>query len=67
MKAAVIRRFGDPDSLAIEEIDTPRPKPRSVVIKVLAAGVNRFDHYAEAHRLVSTNQVTGSLVLLPGA
>ncbi|MCZ6786295.1 MAG: zinc-binding dehydrogenase [Planctomycetota bacterium] len=45
MKAAVIRRFGDPDSLAIEEIDTPRPKPRSVVIKVLAAGVNRFDHY----------------------
>lgn len=45
MKAAVIRRFGNPDELRLEDIPTPEPKPGHVVIKVLAAGVNRFDHY----------------------
>jgi len=45
MKAAVLRQFGPPDVLKYEEIDTPRPKPGHVVIKVLAAGMNRLDHY----------------------
>lgn len=45
MKAAVIRRFGNPDELRLEDIPTPEPRPGHVVIKVLAAGVNRFDHY----------------------
>ena len=45
MKAAVIREFGDVDVLKYEEIATPKPKPGHVLIKVLAAGVNRFDHY----------------------
>ena len=46
MRAAVINRFGDPDVLEIGEIETPKPGPGSVLIKVLAAGVNRFDHGA---------------------
>lgn len=45
MHAAVLRQFGDPDVLRFEEIETPRPKPGHIVIKVLAAGVNRLDHY----------------------
>ena len=45
MKAAVIHRFGDPEVLSIEEVETPTPRPGHVVIKVLATGVNRFDHY----------------------
>ncbi len=45
MKAAVIHKFGDVDVLKYEDIATPKPKPRHVLIKVLAAGVNRFDHY----------------------
>ncbi len=45
MKAAVIREFGDVDVLKYEEVATPKPKPGHVLIKVLAAGVNRFDHY----------------------
>ena len=45
MKAAVLRQFGGPDVLRYEEIDTPKPKPGSIVIKVLAAGMNRLDHY----------------------
>jgi len=45
MKVVVLRRFGDPDVLRYEEVSTPRPKPRHVLIKVLAAGINRLDHY----------------------
>ena len=45
MKAAVIREFGDVDVLKYEEIPIPRPKPGHILIKVLAAGINRFDHY----------------------
>ena len=45
MKAAIIRKFGDPSVLTIAEVDTPRPRPGHVLVKILAAGVNRFDHY----------------------
>ena len=45
MKAAVIHEFGDFDVLKHEEVATPRPKPGNVLVKVLAAGVNRLDHY----------------------
>jgi NADPH:quinone reductase len=45
MHAAVLRQFGDPDVLRYEEIDTPSPRPGHILIKVLAAGVNRLDHY----------------------
>ena len=45
MKAAVIREFGDVEVLKYEDIETPKPKAGHILIKVLAAGVNRFDHY----------------------
>jgi NADPH:quinone reductase-like Zn-dependent oxidoreductase len=45
MKAAVIHEFGDVDVLKYEDIETPKPGPSQVLVKVLAAGVNRFDHY----------------------
>ena len=45
MKAAVIREFGDVSVLKYEDIETPKPKAGHILIKVLAAGVNRFDHY----------------------
>jgi len=45
MKAAVIREFGDFDVLKYGDIETPRAKPGSILIKVLAAGSNRFEHY----------------------
>ncbi len=45
MKASVIHEFGGFNVLKYEEIETPAPKPGHIVIKVLAAGVNRFDHY----------------------
>jgi NADPH2:quinone reductase len=45
MKAAVIHEFGDIDVLQYEEVSTPTPQPGHILIKVLAAGVNRLDHY----------------------
>ena len=44
-QAAVIHGFGDVDVLKYEEIERPTPKPGHILIKVLAAGVNRLDHY----------------------
>ncbi len=45
MKVAAIHEFGDVGVLKYEEVPTPTPKPGHILIKVLAAGVNRFDHY----------------------
>ncbi|MEZ5935424.1 MAG: zinc-binding dehydrogenase [Alphaproteobacteria bacterium] len=45
MKAAVFRAFGPPEVLRLDEVPEPRPGEGQVLIKVLAAGVNRLDHY----------------------
>jgi len=45
MKAAIIHEFGDFEVLKYEEVPTPEPRSGHVLVKVLAAGVNRLDHY----------------------
>ncbi len=45
MKAAVIHEFGYIDLLKYEDIERASPRPGHVLIKVLAAGVERLDHY----------------------
>ncbi len=45
MKAAIIHEFGDFDVLKYEEVSTPEPRAGHVLVKVLAAGVNRLEHY----------------------
>jgi len=45
MKASVIHKFGDVNVLKYEDIETPKPKKGNILIKILATGVNRFDHY----------------------
>ncbi len=44
MKAAVIRGFGGPDVLETTEVPVAEPQPGHLLIKVNAAGLNRFDH-----------------------
>jgi NADPH:quinone reductase-like Zn-dependent oxidoreductase len=44
MKAAVIRRFGGPDVLSLEEVARPVAAPGEVLVKVHAAGVNPIDY-----------------------
>lgn len=41
MKAIVIREFGPPDVLRLEDVPTPEPGPGEVLIKVHAVSVNR--------------------------
>jgi NADPH:quinone reductase-like Zn-dependent oxidoreductase len=45
MKASVIHEFGSFDVLKLEDVATPEPRAGHLLVKVLAAGVNRFDHY----------------------
>jgi NADPH:quinone reductase-like Zn-dependent oxidoreductase len=52
MKATVIHEFGDIDVLKYEEIDVPSARPGHVLVKVLAAGVNRLDHYIREGTIV---------------
>jgi len=43
MKAVVIDEFGGIDVLKVGEVDTPKPKPTEVLIKVVATSINRPD------------------------
>lgn len=45
MKAVVVREFGEPEVMRIEDVETPRPAGTQVLVKVEAAGVNPVDTY----------------------
>lgn len=45
MNASVLHEYGDPSVLRYETVAAPVPKPGQVLIKVLASGLNRLDHY----------------------
>lgn len=45
MKAIVITETGEPEVLQLREVADPRPETGEVLIKVVAAGVNRADTY----------------------
>ncbi|WP_196885432.1 zinc-binding alcohol dehydrogenase family protein [Aureivirga sp. CE67] len=52
MKASIIRKFGDTDVLEYTTIDTPKPASDEVLIKILATGVNRLDHYLREGKMM---------------
>ena len=52
MKAVVIHKFGEFDVLKYEDIERPSPRSGHVLIKVLAAGVERLDHYIREGSIV---------------
>jgi NADPH:quinone reductase-like Zn-dependent oxidoreductase len=43
MKAIVIRRYGAPDALSLEDTEQPRPGPGQVLVGVHAASINSWD------------------------
>lgn len=43
MRAVVLREFGGPEVLAIEDVEQPQPIPTEVQVRVHAAGVNPVD------------------------
>src|SRR5258706_14026496 len=45
MKAILVREFGGPEVLNLEEIPTPKPASGQVLVGIAAAGVNPYDTY----------------------
>ncbi len=45
MKAVLVREFGGPEVLKLEEIPTPKPASGQVLVRIHAAGVNPYDTY----------------------
>ncbi|MDX6770941.1 MAG: NADPH:quinone reductase [Elusimicrobiota bacterium] len=48
MKAVVVRAFGGPEVLALEDLPDPRPGPGQVLVSVRAVGVNPVETYVRA-------------------
>src|SRR6059058_3055585 len=45
MKAIIVREFGEPDVMKLEEVPTPEPTGSHVLVRVYASGVNPVDTY----------------------
>lgn len=45
MKAIIVREFGPPEVMKLEDVETPRPTGSQVLVRVHAAGVNPVDTY----------------------
>jgi NADPH2:quinone reductase len=63
MKAILVREFGGPEQLKLEEIPIPRPATGQVLVRVHAAGVNPYDTYMRA----GTYAVKPPLPYTPGS
>src|SRR5215470_9736718 len=48
MKAILVRQFGGPEVLKLEEVPTPNPVAGQVLVRIHAAGVNPYDTYMRA-------------------
>jgi NADPH2:quinone reductase len=48
MRAILVREFGGPDVLKLENVPTPQPGPAEIVVRVHAAGVNPVEAYVRA-------------------
>jgi NADPH:quinone reductase-like Zn-dependent oxidoreductase len=46
MKAVVLREYGGPEVLKLEDVPRPEPKDDEVLVRVIAAAVNPVDAYA---------------------
>ncbi len=48
MKAILVRQFGGPEVMKLDEAPTPKPATAQVLVKIHAAGVNPADTYARS-------------------
>jgi len=63
MKAILVREFGGPEALKLEEVPTPKPAAGQVLVRIHAAGVNPYDTYMRA----GTYAVKPPLPYTPGS
>jgi NADPH2:quinone reductase len=59
VRAIVIKQYGGPEVLAVEERPDPEPKPGHVVIEVKAFGLNRADSYMRSGAWGDVAEITG--------
>src|SRR5215204_2761606 len=45
MKAIIVREFGAPEVMKMEDVPTPEPQENQVLVRIKAAGVNPVDTY----------------------
>ena len=63
MKAILVREFGGPEVLKLEEVPTPKPAAGQVLVRIHAAGVNPYDTYMRT----GSYAVKPSLPYTPGS
>jgi NADPH:quinone reductase len=63
MKAILVRQFGGPEVLKLEEVPSPKPAVGQVLVRIHAAGVNPYDTYMRA----GTYAVKPPLPYTPGS
>ena len=59
MKAIVRTKFGGPDVLKVQEVDTPRPEAGEVLVRVKAFGLNRAELYMRKGVWGDVAQISG--------
>jgi NADPH:quinone reductase len=59
MRAIVIKQYGDPDVLSIEERPDPTPKPGHVLIAVKAFGVNHAETHMRQGQWPEATEISG--------
>ncbi len=59
MRAIVIKQYGGPEQLVIEERPAPEPKPGHVVVKVEAFGINRAETYMRSGAWGDVAEISG--------
>jgi len=59
MRAIVIKQYGGPDALAIEERPDPKPQAGQVVIQVKAFGVNHAEIHMREGKWPEINEISG--------
>jgi NADPH:quinone reductase-like Zn-dependent oxidoreductase len=65
MKAVIFEDFGGPEVLHVAEVETPKPGPKQVRIRVHAAGVNPFDY--KVRRGMMRPSMPAKLPAIPGS
>src|ERR1700747_405555 len=63
MKAILVRQFGGPEVLKLEEVPTPKPAAGQALVRIRAAGVNPYDTYMRS----GTYAVKPPLPYTPGS
>src|SRR5882757_10512170 len=59
MRAIVIKQYGGPDELVVQERPDPEPKPGQVIVEVKAFGLNRAETYMRSGAWGDVAEITG--------